>query len=91
MISIVVSLVIITTNVSSNRQYSCRAFQTAFELSLFRYVAVSFCRSFDTNPLQYAAQKHTSIRRKDWCGKHCMMDFRVSCFMLFILCFTRPI
>jgi len=35
MISIMVSLVIINTNLSSNRQYSSRSFETAFELSLF--------------------------------------------------------
>ena len=49
-VSVRVSLVIGNTNFSSNRQYSCCSFEIVFDLSLFWYVPISFCRSFDTNP-----------------------------------------
>src|SRR6218665_4125742 len=48
-VSIRVSLVIRNTIFSSNRQYSCRSFETVFDLSLLRDVTLSLCRSFDTN------------------------------------------
>jgi len=35
-------------------QYSCHSFETVFDLSLFQYVALLFCRSFDTNPMDQA-------------------------------------
>ena len=50
MVSITVSLVIRNTIFSSNWQYSCRSFETVFDLSLLRDVALSLCRSFANNP-----------------------------------------
>src|SRR6218665_2666388 len=40
-VSISVSLVIRNINLSSSRQYSCRSFETVFDLSLFLYVTLS--------------------------------------------------
>jgi len=43
-----VSLVSRNTNFSSNRQYFCRCFETVFNLSLFRYVAISILTLYVT-------------------------------------------